>query len=257
MISSSRIEVDGRVVYAEHTGGGRAGRAGPPVVLVHGLGLSSRSMRPLLRALDEGAGTDSTIDGYAIDLPGYGRSADPDRPLRLDGLVAALVGWLDATGLDRVALVGNSLGAQLVIMTAAAHPERVSHAVLVGTTRDPRSGGRLGHAARLLVDGCRERPSLLPVAIRDYLRAGPRQMAALFRQALGQPEEHQLRRVAAPTLIVRGTRDPISGSEWNRRIAGLIPNAELVEIAGAPHAVNYSASVPLAAVIRSFLDRAG
>ena len=203
-------------------------------------------MMPLLRALGP------RVACYAVDLPGYGRSADPPRRLGLDGMVAALASWMDTAGLPPSILVGNSIGAQVVVELGLAHPERMAAAVLVGATRDPASGGRIRHLWRLALDAPRERLSLAAVALVDYLRAGPRLMLGLFGEALRQPEESQLARLVAPTLVVRGDRDPISSRAWNREIAELLPAAHLVEIPGAAHAVNYSAPAPLAEAILAF-----
>ena len=74
-------------------GGGAAGAK--PVVLVHGLGVSSRYMMPIAAELaDEFA-------VYAVDLPGHGPSDRPPRTLDVPALAAALEQWMDAAGLAR------------------------------------------------------------------------------------------------------------------------------------------------------------
>ncbi len=222
----------------------------PPVVLVHGLGVSSRYMVPLARRL----APDYPV--YAPDLPGFGRSDKPARALALPALADALAAWLAAAGLERPVLLGNSLGCQVIVQCALRHPGRLARAILVGPTLDPRARTVRQQGWRLLVDAFREAPSEPLIAIRDYWRAGPRRVWATLRGALRVPVEEHLRRVAVPTLVVRGGRDPIVPQRWAEEVARLLPCGRLVVVPGAPHAVNYSAPEALARAIRPFLDEA-
>ncbi|HVE93173.1 MAG TPA: alpha/beta fold hydrolase, partial [Actinomycetota bacterium] len=86
--------------------------AARPVVVVHGLGLSSRYMERFSRAL-VGVGP-----VYAVDLPGFGRSFRPEQPLDVPGLADALVAWMRGAGIGPAVLVGNSLGSQVVLDVA-------------------------------------------------------------------------------------------------------------------------------------------
>ncbi|MGY1736259.1 alpha/beta fold hydrolase [Geodermatophilus sp. SYSU D00684] len=113
-----------------------AGRT--PVVLLHGLGLSSRSLVPLGRRLAA-----LGHDVVAPDLPGFGRSPRDPRLRRPGGPDVAtqtghLLAWLDAVGIARAHVFGNSIGAQVGVELAARHPERVARLVLSGPTPDPR-----------------------------------------------------------------------------------------------------------------------
>jgi pimeloyl-ACP methyl ester carboxylesterase len=63
----------------------------------------------------------------------------------------------------------------------------------------------------------------------------------------------RLRAVRAPALVVRGEGDPLVSRRWAREVTARLPHGRLVEIPDAPHALNYSAPVPLAAAVRAFL----
>src|SRR5436190_2195210 len=78
-----------------------------PVVLVHGLVVSSRYMLPLAERLADHAHV------YAPDLPGFGKSDHPERPLDIAGLADGLAAWMHVTGIPRAALIGNSMGCQV------------------------------------------------------------------------------------------------------------------------------------------------
>jgi len=103
----------------------------PVVVLVHGSGLSGCYMLPTA----EGLAPDYHV--YMLDLPGFGDSGKPSRVLDVPELADALAAWMEATGLTRVALLGNSFGCQVIADLAARHPEQVERAVLQGPTTPP------------------------------------------------------------------------------------------------------------------------
>jgi len=73
--------------------------------------------------------------GYRViipDLPGFGDSDKPDCDYTLDFFVDTVTEFADALDLQRFALVGNSLGGAVSLGLALAHPERVSHLILMG-----------------------------------------------------------------------------------------------------------------------------
>src|SRR3712207_4974854 len=91
----------------------------PPIILVHGLGVASRSMVPLAEALAP------SYRVLAPDLPGFGESEKPPRVLDLAELTDYLVAWTRACGLERAVFLGNSVGCQLVVRLAVRHPDLV------------------------------------------------------------------------------------------------------------------------------------
>jgi len=125
-----------------------------PVVLVHGLGMSSRHMLPIAEwlALD--------FPVYAPDLPGFGRSDKPRHALTIRELADALAAWMNAIGLKRAAFVGNSLGNEVIVEFALRHPERIERLVLQGLTPDPGARTAARQIARLIWTSLFERPPL-------------------------------------------------------------------------------------------------
>ena len=220
----------------------------PAVVLVHGLAMSGRYMVPTLLGLAP------RYRVYAPDLPGLGLSTRPTRPLTLSEQADALAGWMDGVGLERAALLGNSLGCQVIVRFAIRYPERLTRAVLVGPTMDPRARSPLRQAWRLLLDAPREAPSMRLIAVREYWRAGPRRTWGVLREALGAHVEDRLPGVRAPTLVVRGGRDPIVPERWAEEATRLLPRGRLVVLPKAPHAANYSTPAALVRAVQPFLD---
>jgi pimeloyl-ACP methyl ester carboxylesterase len=107
-------------------------RSGPrPLLFLHGVAGSWTTWTPLLAAADGIAGRGVVL----VDLPGWGSSPAPTVPLDVDGSARVLVDVLDALGLDRVDVVGHSMGAFVGLHLAVTRPDRVRSLGLVsGTT---------------------------------------------------------------------------------------------------------------------------
>ena len=219
-----------------------------PIVLVHGLGVSSRYMIPTLRLLARNRVVS------APDLPGFGASDKPPEVLGIAALADSLTEWLERNALSQSVLLGNSVGCQVISSLASRYPRMVRAAVLVSPTMDPASSGPVRDLVRLVLDGPRERVSEIPLALADYRKAGLRRIVRTFSDAIREPVTAQLRAMSMPTLVVRGSRDPIVSDVWARRVAELLPNGRLVVIDDAPHAVNYTAPRDLVAAVEAFLD---
>jgi pimeloyl-ACP methyl ester carboxylesterase len=111
----------------------------------------------------------------------------------------------------KVVLVAQSMGGVLAMRASLAHPQSVSHLVLTAT-----SGG---------ID-------LTPFHVQDwreeYRRAYPRAAAWVYERPPGPNAD--LRSLAIPTLLIWAARDPISPPTVGRHLAGLLPNAKLIEL---------------------------
>ncbi len=226
----------------------RAPSYSPSIVLVHGLGVSSRYMMPTAERLSNHARV------FAPDLPGFGRSRRPRRALSIPELADALAAWMKANELEQAILIGNSLGAQIIVDFAVRYPQHIEQAVLIAPTIDPRARQFMRQVARLLLDALREPLGLLPIAIGDYLRAGLARGARTLRHALADRIEDKLPLMSTRTLVVRGGRDPIVPQDWMEDASRLLPDARLVVINDAAHAVNYNAPDALVREVLQFLS---
>ncbi len=217
-----------------------------PIVLVHGLS-SGRSLKPLIRAL----GSDRPV--FAPDLPGFGMSDPPSRPLDIAGLADALRRWLLDNELAPAIVVGVAFGCQVAVDLAAAYPAAVDRLVLVGPMFDPgaRTPGRL--AMRWARNAPRSSPRLAPTIVHDFIDAGPWRSVRTLREALEDPIEEKLEHVEAPTLVVRPERDHLVPEAWTERLADLISDAELVVLPKAAHTIGPRAAARLTALLDPFL----
>src|SRR5829696_1555072 len=246
---SQWTRVDGRRFHARHVGPEAA--AAPPVVCVHGVGVSSRYMVATMTKLA------SAFEVYAIDLPGFGLTDGPPEVLDVVGLADALAGWIQAAGVGRPALLANSVGCQVAVDCAVRYPDRVSRLVLVGPTTDPIARSALRQVLRWLRNLPGERPGQLPLSVADYADAGVGRALRTFGYALADRIEDKLPLVQAPTLAVRGAHDPIVPQAWAEEVTRLLPRGRLAVVAGAPHTVNFAAPGSLAELVGPFLVEDG
>lgn len=221
----------------------------PTVVLVHGLGLSSRYLRPTT------AHFAPHYQVYAPDLPGFGKSTKPQQFFSVEELTDALVAWMDVARIDRPVLLGNSLGCQVIVDLAVRYPHRVAAAVLQGPTVDPHARSWSQQMIRLLHDGLYEPPSHSINLIVDYPKCGVRRFLATFRNSLYDRIEEKLPQVQAPTLVVRGTNDPIVPQQWAEEACHLLTNGHLAVVPGASHTMVYAFPLELLRVVRPFIEQ--
>jgi 2-hydroxy-6-oxonona-2,4-dienedioate hydrolase len=221
----------------------------PPVILVHGLGVSSRYMMPTARRL----APHRTV--YAPDLPGVGRSRRPPRPLNLTELADVLARWMELLAIDTAVMLANSIGCQIIVELALLRPELVERLVLVSPTVDRKARTAIRSFARLLLDIPHERPSLAFIALLDYLQAGFGRTALTFGYAIQDRIEDRLPYVRQHALVVRGRLDPVVPEHWAKEVNRRLPSSRLVVIQSAGHAVNHNSPEQLTQVVLEFLER--
>jgi pimeloyl-ACP methyl ester carboxylesterase len=221
-----------------------------PIVHVHGFAISGTYLMPTARRLAARA------PNVVPDLPGYGGSESWGATLGIPALAEALLALLDALDLDRVVLVGNSMGCPVALEVAHVAPERVEGIVLAspagGMYNQPLSRGLV----QLAKDGRREDVTMARVAVPDYLRFGPANALRLFSELVRYPSLERLLRLSVPALAVIGSRDPMMPPPWRvMEVARLAPpHVTLAVIRGAAHAMNFSHPGELAHMIGSWLD---
>lgn len=202
------------------------------------------------------------------DLLGSGLSDKPDLAYTPDEMVAFFLGFMDALGIEKASLAGNSMGAGLVMAVAIAHPERVDRLVLIGGlprgVREKLTGPltrraiettapvwliRLGNwlAGRwvteevlkeIVYDHSRITPAVIERSYRNRRRPGliPPLMA-MARNLPRWEEGFALRigEIRQPTLIIWGAEDAVFPPDVGRELQRLIPGATFALIPRAGH----------------------
>jgi 2-succinyl-6-hydroxy-2,4-cyclohexadiene-1-carboxylate synthase len=254
--------------------------AGPPLVLLHGFTGSAASWAPLAPSLG------ARYTTLAVDLPGHGESTAPADPARyaLDRLAGDLLGLLDALGLDRVAVLGYSMGGRAALHFALAHPDRVAGLVLEsaspGIESDAERAERVASDAALADEIERDgveafvmrwewlalwaSQASLPAEVRQRLRTqrlanSARGLANSLRGSgagADRPVLDRLRGLDVPTLLVAGALDA-KYVALGRAMEAALPGASLEVVADAGHAVHLERPAELVRLVLRFLDGAG
>ncbi|WP_341717730.1 alpha/beta hydrolase [Micromonospora sp. FIMYZ51] len=116
------VRLDGLVTYVRDTPA--TGPDAEPALYVHGLGGSSQNWTDLAGLLAD------RLDGQAIDLPGFGRSA-PGQRYTVPVFAQRVIRWIEHSGRGPVHLFGNSLGGAISVRVAALRPDLVRTLTLV------------------------------------------------------------------------------------------------------------------------------
>ena len=244
--------------------------AGPPLLLLHGIGSNARSWR------DQLAGLGDLRRVVAWDAPGYGDSTPvaPPRPMAAD-YAGRLERFLDGLGLDRVELLGHSLGALVAGAFAATRPGRVARLILaapaLGHRTDPSAP--LPPTARSRLDdldalgpaglAARRAPRLLTeTATPEQLERAREAMAAIrpggYRQAVAMLAQGDLPadagNVTVPTLVLCGSEDAVTPPAGSRALAAAMQGARYREIPDAGHLCYLEKPDAFNAAVREFLS---
>jgi pimeloyl-ACP methyl ester carboxylesterase len=247
------IDVGGlRVAY-------RRRGAGPPTLYLHGAGLT-RMWLPLYEQLAK------SVDLIAPEHPGYGETEMPEWLDGFDDLVIHYDALLDTLELERVHLVGYSLGGWIAAELAVFHPRRFDSLTLVTPIGLRIPGKPLGDVfamdpERLFMtmfnDPANAAQVLPDIESLDEIEHQFGEAATLARLAWNprfDPKlERRLARVTCPTLVVRAEHDRMVPDEMAERYAELIADARIETVPGTGHALIVEQPEKTANVISSFI----
>jgi 2-hydroxy-6-oxonona-2,4-dienedioate hydrolase len=213
----------------------RTAGTGPPLVLVHGLGMMSDYWEPTARLL-AAAG----FHVLAPDLPGFGGSDGARAAESVEAQAAATARFADLLELGPAVYFGHSLSCQTVLQLAADRPERVRALVLVAPTGEGGAVRAIREVGRLARDAFREQLRLVVLATASYLRAGPLRFLRTWLAGTRHDPLALVARVRCPVLVVVGSEDPVVPLAFARELAARLPRGRLEVITGAPHGVFFA-----------------
>jgi pimeloyl-ACP methyl ester carboxylesterase len=216
-------------------------------VLLHGIGVSHRYLARLHQELS------LTADVYSFDLPGFGDAPKPPRQVPVGEFAAFVRTALAAAGVTSCVVVGHSMGTQHAVELALQEPDLVAGLVLMGPVVDPRRKSVARQALALTRDAMfSESLSANAIVFSDYFRAGLRWYLTELPVMMQYPLEARISGVSQPLLVLRGSKDPIAGRDWCRRLAARTPQGSAAEIPGNGHVFQHTATGPAAAAISSW-----
>lgn len=238
------------------------GTPGSPVVMmIHGLAGQAHTFDAIANHLA------AKYHVYCLDVRGRGESAwGPADQYGVDTYVADLEAVREALGLQRMALVGTSMGGLISMQYAPKYPDHVERVVLndVGPEIDPEGLKRIlayvGGAPEMFADmkGVIRyyKEHYAPMVehlpddqIADFARYNVRKsdsgvyvwkMDPAVRSSSAPPAGTDpwtaLKAVTCPVLILRGAKSDVLSADIARRMVEAVPGARLVEVAGVGHA---------------------
>ena len=119
------LTVNGKAIFAS-TGGRDFDPAQDPIIFLHGSGMDRTVWQLQTRYF---AWHGRSV--LAVDLPGHGKSEGPAID-NIEAQAAWVIALMDATKIEKAALVGHSMGAALALETAAVYPDRISAIAMCG-----------------------------------------------------------------------------------------------------------------------------
>lgn len=245
----------------------------PTLLLLHGFGGHAEAYIRNLAAHGRHFRT------FAIDMVGHGWSDKPDRPYSIDVYVDHVRRVLDALGVERAYLSGESLGGWVAATFAGEYPDRVARLglnTMGGATMDlavletvrtktlaavaePRRHTR-SRLEWLMADPALVNDDLVECRTRIYEQPG---MVDAVRRGLVlyEPETRardlmtaeKFARIRAPSIVIWTTRDPTAAPEVGERIAKSIPDARYVLMQNCGHWPQWEAAAEFNRIHLQFL----
>jgi 4,5:9,10-diseco-3-hydroxy-5,9,17-trioxoandrosta-1(10),2-diene-4-oate hydrolase len=269
------VQVGNRHIHLSEFG------TGPAVLMLHGGGPGASGLSNYARNIDALARQFRVL---VPDLPGYGRSTksvngeDP-----FGDLATAMLGLLDALGIERAHVVGNSLGGACALRMALEQPGRIDRIVLMGpggigiSQAAPTDGLKrlLGYyagegptleklrtficedlvfdASRITDDVLRERfeASIDPEIIANPPLRAPKDLEAFKR--LDFLLDPRLPALGHRTLVLWGTADRVNPSSGAMALQARLPACDVYLFSRTGHWVQWERSDEFNAVVAAFL----
>jgi 3-oxoadipate enol-lactonase len=261
-MAERRVSVGDIELYCSERG------RGEPLVLLHGLGSSTRDWELQAEPLSE------KYRVISIDSRGHGQSDKPAGPYSMAGFAADIARAIDALDIRPAHVVGVSMGAMIGFELAVRDPLAVRSLVAInaGVTIVPKTAKEHWQVFQRLavsrIFGMRKMgeiiagrlfpgPDQAPIRAQFAERwAGNDKAAylAALRAIIGWSVEDRLGKIRCPVLVISGDRDyyPI---EDKKKYVAKIPNASLVVVENSGHATPADQPEELTRLIVEFLDR--
>jgi pimeloyl-ACP methyl ester carboxylesterase len=269
------IEVNGVNVHYKKVGNGE-----PVFILLHGFGASIFSWREVMEPLAEFG----TVIAY--DRPAFGLTERPlewegENPYSQDAQVELVIGLMDALGIEKATLVGNSAGGTVSMLAALKYPQRVTSLILVdpavyagggapawirpllGTPQFQRIGPLFARqlqaqGTEFIKTAWHDPSKITPEVFEGYQK--PLQVdnwdKALWELTVSSRESGLAERIGEfnlPMLVITGDDDRIVPTEQSVRLADEIQNAELVVIAQCGHVPHEECPTEFMQAVTDFL----
>ena len=274
---SKFIEINGVNVHYKIYGAGE-----PVFILLHGFGASLFSWHEVTTPLAK-YGTVIAYDRPAVGLTERPLEWEGESPYSQDSQVELVIGLMDALGIEKAILVGNSAGGTISMLTTLKYPERIESLILVDPAVYAGGGApawirpllgtpQMRHVGPLFARQIQAQgvefiktawhdPSKIPQSTFDGYQK-PLQVEnwdkALWELTLSSRESGLAERVSEfnlPILVITGDDDRIVPTEQSLRLAEEIPNADLAVISQCGHLPHEECPDEFKQAVQDFLGK--
>jgi len=217
------ITIDHHRLYYRVAGGG------PPLVLIHGFGVSGYVWQRALPYLAQ------QHEVFVVDLPGYGHSRT-NGAWHLRDMAPLLAHWLQKLQLSPIALMGHSMGGAISIHLAAHAPELVSRLVLVNAAGIPLQTPLPALASRSFHSFFQPGNGSLPLPlVRDLLHPRIPLLWQTAQEMKRSDFRAELAQITIPTLIIWGERDVMLPIALGHALQEALPHATFLMMPRCGH----------------------
>jgi 3-oxoadipate enol-lactonase len=259
MAMGGKLPLNGIDIFYEETG------EGPPVLLLHGLGSSTRDWENQTPALARGHRV------IAMDVRGHGRSARPAGPYSVSQFAADAVALLRALKATPAHVIGLSMGGMIAFQMAVDAPDVVRSMVIVNSgpamvLQGAQKAALVLRFAIVRLFGMKAMGSMIaskvfPQPEQAELRGtfiarmsenDPRAYLDAVRAINGWSVAGRIGGIACPVLVVSSDQD-YTPVDWKRKYAAKIPNARVEVIRNSHHVAPYDQPEQLNRLLLQFL----
>lgn len=248
------------------------GKGETPLICLHGIGGNTDSFRPQLDELSKYTRV------IALNMPGYGGSHLVN-PATFETFSNKLHDFLNAAGIERAVLLGQSIGGMVAIDFAIRFPERVEKLILVATTsafggrdesfKDAFLKARLAplNAGKSMAELANEfvpeivgpiaKPADIANAVNSMSEVPLETYRAIIECLVTFNRREELGTISHPTCLIAGDHDRNAPAKTMEKMASKMPNATFHLIEGAGHLVNLEAGAATNAIVKKFLSLGG
>ena len=254
-----QLELDGIKIHYEQHG------EGADVLVLHGWGANSNTMRPVVDALKQ------NFRVTALDFPGFGGSDMPPDTYGVPEYMALTRLFLEKLGIQKTHIICHSFGGRVTIMLAAAHPNLVDKIVFTAAAglRKRRTVRQkikvLGYKTCKKINRGRLFKRLLKgigidvearvknAGSADY-KALSDDMKKVFVRIVNLDLQHHLKSIKSPSLLIWGRNDTDTPLEFGQTMEKAIPDAGLVVFENAGHYAFLEQLPRFVHIVKTFLE---
>lgn len=221
-----------------------------PIILVHGMVVASSYMRKLGERLAP------WFKVYIPDQPGFGQSTkalDASQRATIPDMATFLHEFIKTIKTEKVTLVGNSLGCQIIVDFVRRFPKNVDRIVLQGPTMDAAKRTQISHALNFALNNTHEPVSMFFIMCKDYWQAGTRRAKQTLDTLQEYSIEEKMKDIKVPTLFLSGEYDTISPVEWCLNLQKLTPGSVFFPLRKTPHTANFACPDRMARIVCRYL----